>query len=557
MTAAGAMLPFLTLASNPQAQETFAGGLLAGLPRDTTILATGSITLLLQIAAGGLGMAGDYARSRFAHLTTQRLSAEMMSRVAAQPYVYHLQSNSALQLKRLRDDVHVFLTEVLLPLMDAIVRAATAILLIGVLFFISPLATLILGAIFGGIYVLILLRLRGFLLRANRQRGDLIRRQYHTAAELLTNMKILIVNGSRQHFVDRYAQATRDLAENEIPVSVLRVAPRMIMEMLAFTALVVVVLGTFQFPERASAWLPLTGTFAMAGYRLLPSLSLVYSQMVSFLTRRSVVDEILQTLEGTPVPTAPPMKPTPLNFARTVELRIPGFRFPGQGVPALDAIDLCIPKGSHTGITGPSGAGKSTLLDLLLGLHTPDSGGIFVDGEQVHPENLEAWRALIGYVPQDIQLLDGTILDNILFGRAHDEALLRTVAEVAQLDRFIREDLASGYETLTGERGVQLSGGQRQRIALARALYRQPEILIFDEATSALDQATERALLRALQTWRPGLTMITVAHRAAAVRQATLIHLLERGRIVSSGTFAELEAGEPLFRNLVQTTDAA
>jgi len=224
MTAAGAMLPFLTLATEPHAQETFAGGLLAGLPRDTAILASGSITLFLQIAAGGLGLAGDYARSRFAHLTTQRLSAEMMSRVAAQPYLYHLQSNSALQLKRLRDDVHVFLTEVLLPLMDAIVRAATAILLIGVLFFISPLATLILGTISGGIYVLVLLRLRGFLLRANRQRAELVRRQFHTASELLTNMKILIVTGTRQHFVDRYAQATRDLAENEIPVSVLRVA---------------------------------------------------------------------------------------------------------------------------------------------------------------------------------------------------------------------------------------------------------------------------------------------------------------------------------------------
>ena len=557
MAAAGSMMPFLSLATSPDPANTAAGRFFAQFHPGSAVLIAGMITLLCQVAAGALGLAGDYARSRFAYLTTQRLSAEMMTRAAAQPYLVHLQSSVPLQLKRLRDDVHVFLTEVLLPLMDAIVRAATALLLVVVLLLINPWATVILGAIFGAIYALILVRLRGYLLGANRRRSDLIRRQFHTASELLTNIKILIVTGSRRHFVDRYAMACRELAENETPVSVLRVAPRALMEMLAFAALVLVVLAGLKFPEHAAGWLPLTGTFAMAGYRLLPSLSLVYSQMVSFLTRRSVVDEILQTLDrhGSASHFEGPAKP--LTFSQSIELRIPGFQYPGQSAPALGRIELFLPKGSHHAIVGPSGSGKSTLLDLLLGLHPLASGGVYVDGELVTEETMEGWRALIGYVPQDIQLLDGTIRENIQFGRPTDEALLHEVSEIAQLDGFIGTQLVNGFDTLTGEGGIQVSGGQRQRIALARALYRQPALLIFDEATSALDQATERAVLRALEQRRPGLTMLTVAHRPAAVRHASHLILLEHGRVVATGSFSDLESREPLFRNLVHSTDAA
>jgi ATP-binding cassette, subfamily B, bacterial PglK len=557
MAAAGSMMPFLTLATSPDPSETTVGRLLGDLSRESAIALAGFIALLLQVLAGSLGLAGDYSRSRFAHLTAQRLSTEMMTRIAAQPYLAHLQTNVALHLKRLRDDVQVFLIEVLLPLMDAIVRAATAVLLIAVLFVINPLATVILGSIFGGIYAVVLVRLRGYLLQANRRRAGLVRRQFHTAAELLNNIKILMVTGSRRHFVDRYAEACRDLAANETPVSVLRVAPRMFMEMLAFAALVLVILGIHKFPSHAADWLPLTGTFAMAGYRLLPSLSLVYSQMVSFLTRKAVVDEILHTLNSTGSGELPAASASPLRFAHQIELRIPGFQFPGQNNPALGAIDLVVPKGSHTGILGPSGAGKSTILDLFLGLHTPSSGGVYVDEELVTPATMESWRALIGYVPQDTQLLDGTIRENILFGRPLDEALLREVTQIAQLHDFIHTQLVDGFDTVAGDQGIQVSGGQRQRIALARALYRSPEVLIFDEATSALDQATERAVLRALQQERPGLTILTVAHRPAAVRQAQNVILLDRGRIADQGTFEELETRTSLFRSLVQSTDAA
>jgi len=164
------------------------------------------------------------------------------------------------------------------------------------------------------------------------------------------------------------------------------------MEMLAFTALVLVVLGTFKFPERASGWLPLTGTFAMAGYRLLPSLSLVYSQMVSFLTRRSVVDEILQTLEGTPVRADP--APMPIHFTRTAGTAHSGVSFPRAKCPRAWADRFSAsPRGATLASPVPQRAGQSTLLDLLLGLHAPESGGIYIDGALIRiRQDVEAWR---------------------------------------------------------------------------------------------------------------------------------------------------------------------
>jgi ABC-type multidrug transport system fused ATPase/permease subunit len=345
------------------------------------------------------------------------------------------------------------------------------------------------------------------------------------------------------------------LAANESPVSVLRVAPRTVMEIIAFSVLIGFILWTTARPDQGTEWIPAAGAFALCGYRLLPSLSLVYSQMVTFVTRRAVVDELLHTLEETARPaSAAAAFPDPPPFHHHLRLRLAAFTYPGETRAVLGPIDLLVPKGSHAGIVGPTGSGKSTLLDLLLGLHLPDEGGLELDGAPLPPAALDAYRTRVGYVPQDVYLLDGSVRDNICFGQPPDEERLRRAARAARIDAFLEHELPDGYNTRVGERGLRLSGGQRQRIALARALYRDPDILVLDEATSALDQETERALLGALASWTPRLTVITVAHRPAAVRGADRIHVLDRGRIVASGTFPELERGNALFGSLVASS---
>jgi ABC-type multidrug transport system fused ATPase/permease subunit len=203
------------------------------------------------------------------------------------------------------------------------------------------------------------------------------------------------------------------------------------------------------------------------------------------------------------------------------------------------------------GIVGPSGAGKSTLIDVLLGLLPYEEGELLVDGQVLVPELLPSWKGLLGSVPQQIFLVDGTVAENIAFGIPEaqiDHDRVRRAAERANVHRFIAEDLELGYQTKVGERGVRLSGGQRQRIGIARALYREPQILVLDEATSSLDGVAEAEVMDAIRALGGQLTLVIVAHRLTTLRACDRIFVLDGGRIADSGTYDSLMAGNDLFR---------
>ena len=189
-------------------------------------------------------------------------------------------------------------------------------------------------------------------------------------------------------------------------------------------------------------------------------------------------------------------------------------------------------------------------MDLILGLLTPASGEFLVDGVPVREENVVLWQHNLGYVPQQIFLSDDSIARNIAFGvpdREIDMDAVRWAARIANLDVYITSELPEQYETVIGDRGVRLSGGQRQRIGIARALYRDPKVLILDEATSALDGVTEEAVMEALKTLSRIKTIIMIAHRLTTVQSCDVIYLLEHGKIVDQGTFTELQSTSEWF----------
>jgi ABC-type multidrug transport system fused ATPase/permease subunit len=210
----------------------------------------------------------------------------------------------------------------------------------------------------------------------------------------------------------------------------------------------------------------------------------------------------------------------PLRWNDSITLREISFRYPDASRLVLEEFSLTIAKNISLGVIGPTGSGKSTFVDLLLGLYQPTTGEILIDDKPLTPALVPAWQASIGYVPQDIFLIDDTIARNIAFGLPDNEidpARLREACAMAQLLEFIEGELPAGFDTSVGERGVRLSGGQRQRIGLARALYHRPSLLILDEATSALDVATEAKLLEALGSLAGKLTMVVAAHRLSTI----------------------------------------
>jgi ATP-binding cassette subfamily C protein len=281
-------------------------------------------------------------------------------------------------------------------------------------------------------------------------------------------------------------------------------------------------------------------------YRMMPlfgTLQQDYQEYVNEMPAFAGVMEMLARCEAAAEPKA--------GRAREIELRegvrLQGVSFAyelGENALAIRDLDLTIEAGKTIAIVGPSGAGKSTIADLVMGLILPSEGSVLVNGEPLSPELMHSWRSQIGYVGQETFLFNDTVRANLLWSRpdAGEEELWQAL-ELADAEQFVRE-LPEGLETVLGDRGVRLSGGERQRLALARALLREPSLLILDEATSALDSENERRIQKAIERLHGTVTILVITHRLSTVRRADVIHVLEGGRLVESGDWEALVAEE-------------
>jgi subfamily B ATP-binding cassette protein MsbA len=236
-----------------------------------------------------------------------------------------------------------------------------------------------------------------------------------------------------------------------------------------------------------------------------------------------------------------------------IEIRNVSFQYPGDRVvEILKDISLKVNPGEAIALVGPSGAGKSTLVALIPRFYDVSDGAILIDGKDIRSLRLRDLRGLIGVVPQETTLFGGTIRENIAYGKLEaTEEEIEAVARAAHAHEFIKE-LPDRYETIVGERGIKLSGGQRQRIAIARALLKDPRILILDEATSSLDSESERLVQEALETLMTGRTTFVIAHRLSTVRKADRIVVLDRGRVIEEGTHLELLTARGLYKQLYE-----
>ena len=529
---ATSIFPFLAVAADPDRirRSHFGTVFLSLFPpmgNLQLLIITGVIAIVGVLVSNAINLLAEYARTRYAANFAHWLRVRLLRRMASQPYTYFLQRNSGDLLKKVLGDVMNYTTGVLLPLLDTVARAVTAVLLLATLFLVQPVIALSAAIGLGGFYV-ITFRL---LARKRREVDENLRTHtigyYREALQILGGIKPVKVHRAEEHFLARFAGHSAVIAKMSARVAIFNSA-RYLVEPLAFGGLVVAVLLLAAKGRDFSDILPNLGVMALAGYRLLPSIQLLYSQLTQVSSMRHAMDEVYDEFveAETDGSVSPAISSDPLARARpfrwndSITLREISFRYPGTSRPALEALSLTIPKNTSLGVIGPTGSGKSTLVDLLLGLYQPTAGEIVIDTRLLTPALVPSWQASIGYVPQDIFLIDDTIARNIAFGLQDSEidpVRLREASDTAQLLDFIEAELPNGFDTNVGERGIRLSGGQRQRIGLARALYHRPSLLILDEATSALDVATEARLLEALSALAGKLTMVVAAHRLSAV----------------------------------------
>jgi ATP-binding cassette, subfamily B, bacterial PglK len=527
------IFPFLAIAADPERirRSHFGTRFLSLFPpmeNRQLLLVAGIIAILALLLANAVNLLSEYARTRYAQDFAHWLRVRLLRRMASQPYTYFLQRNSADLLKKIVGDVSNYTAGVLLPLLDTVARALTAVLLLVTLFLVQPVIALSAAIVLGAYYVIIF----RLLARKRREMDEGLRTSvagsYREAQQMLGGIKPVKVHRAEEHFLRRFSRHSAVMAQMYARLPVFANSARYFVEPLAFGGLVVAVLLLAARGRDFSDILPNLGVMALAGYRLLPSLQLLYAQLTQVSSMRHVVDEVYdefvaaETNKSIPpvISVASVSLANPFRWNSTITLYDVLYRYPSASRPALDGLSVVIPKNTSLGVIGPTGSGKSTLIDLLLGLYYPTAGEILIDGQPLTRELMPSWRESIGYVPQDIFLIDDTIARNIAFGLPDekiDHVRVREACAMAQILEFIEEELPNGFDTVVGERGIRLSGGQRQRIGLARALYHRPSLLILDEATSALDVATEAKLLNALLSLSGKLTMIVAAHRLSAV----------------------------------------
>lgn len=291
---------------------------------------------------------------------------------------------------------------------------------------------------------------------------------------------------------------------------------------------------------------PVLGVIAITAIRAIPSFSRLIVGVNAVRYSLSSMEDLILTRD-TLVQSAHVRSVDQITFEREIELRNVSFNYGDS--PILRNVNLRIPRGGAIGIVGPSGSGKTTLLDIITGLQEADSGAIYADDRQFNPFTSHSLEQMVGYVPQAITLLNESIAFNITFEQEYDGQRLAKVLSIANLDAFI-EGLPDGVMTLAGEDGLRLSGGQRQRIGIARALYRDPQLLVFDEATSALDTISEDEISKEIEQLRKTISIVIVAHRLSTVVSCDVIYVMAHGYVVDAGSHQELLARCALYREM-------
>jgi len=478
---------------------------------------------------------------------TQRFQAKLAVRVL-RAYLYsayhvHLQRNPSELLRNANSEALEITGSVVMPGMLLCMEAITVTAILSLLFLAEPAVSLFACLLLGGTAALYAKTIRHRLSRYGAQIQHFRGKMIQSVHESLSAVKVTKVLGREEFFLDAFESYANGYVEGSRFRQIATETPRLFLELVAIAGLLGVA-AVLSIQGKSPVAITVTlSLLAVALVRMIPSVNRISSSLATLRYGDFALEEIsrdLAELEGdASTPTGEPVQPLPLR--ESIRFENVHYRYPGAAMASLRAVSLRIERGSSVAIIGPTGAGKTTLVDLLLGLLAPTLGTIWIDDTDLQT-NIRAWQRSVGYVPQDIYLLDNTIRSNIALGipdgDVNEDAIRRAVT-AAQLDTFI-ESLPTGLETVVGERGVRISGGQRQRIGIARALYHDPAILIMDEATSSLDNETESLVIQAVERLRGSRTIIVIAHRMSTIRNCDFAFALRDGSLSASGTVAEL-----------------
>ena len=475
-----------------------------------------------------------------------KISTNIFSYYILMPYEELINKNPAIVIRTIESDVSntfVYIQSFFTIIRESLILVSIFILLFITNFFISSISILTLGVpliIFWYTYRNAL-KVKGklFLIESGKK--------LKLINQSLASFKELKISNRENYFLKSFTFITQGLEKLGFFNYLITAIPRLFLEVTALLSVVVVSVLLYLIANDTQSIIPLISLLAVTAVRLIPSLNAITTSLTTLRFRKPsfelIVNEINKLKEKNFQIKETTVNVNNKNFEFKNELIVKNvyFKYQDANKAVLENLNFKIKKGSKVGIIGRSGAGKSTLVDLILGLLNPQEGQIYVDDNKLH-EVVDSWQGKIGYIPQEIYLLDDSIKNNIAFGIPKEninEELINNVLKVAQLEKLVHS-LPDKLETIIGNKGIKLSGGEKQRIAIARAVYNNPEILILDEATSALDIDNENKILAEINQNLSDKTTIIISHRNNTVKNCDIIYVMEDGKIIDNGKFQDV-----------------
>jgi ABC-type multidrug transport system fused ATPase/permease subunit len=492
------------------------------------------------------------------------IGADLYKHYISQPWDFHIVKNSSQLINNITQESLRITIAIIIPALNMNSKVITAFFLCSALLIYSPQVSAIGIFIFIFCYFCFFIFIKKKLDKFSSIVGARQERRFKLMAEGFGGIKDILLSRSQQIFKQNFQESSDDFANALGRSQYLSVIPRYAMELVAFSSVIVIILIMLIYNNtNLISILPSLAVFLLAGFKLIPCFQQIYSSAVSIRANLSAFNSIEQDLQLifkikngnlNKVELKDSLEKK-IKFQESIIFKNISYFYPNNEKNSLKDISFKIPINNTVGFVGPSGSGKSTIVDIILGLLKPTKGNVLIDGQILNTKNIISWQNKIRSVPQNIFLSDSSIKNNIAFGIPNeniDDSKIEIALNLSHLSLFIK-NLKKGVETIVGERGIQLSGGQKQRIGIARALYNDPEVLVFDEATNSLDGITEKNIMDSIDKFAGKKTIIIIAHRLLTIKRCNIIYLIENGQIVDQGSYDELMISSPIFKKMSQT----
>lgn len=541
------IFPFIAIVASPDLIQTnkylswLYGYFNAGsIPSFLMIL--GSIILLLIIVSNFSFILMLRQQKKFIKKFHVNLGGKLLKLYLSQDYIFFVQNNSSDLSKRVLEDARFIAEKLMISVLDFMVSAIMSISLLAMIIYVDPLLTLFVMVFIGLFYGAVYLFTKKSIHRLSYQKNDSLKGRHKAINETFGAAKEIKLSHLENLFTKNFVSIDEKFAETISKLTLYTKVPSYALDVITFGGLMLIILYFLYTSGNIQGALPILTLYALSAHRLKPQVQLMFTSVANFNFSRSALEIILNDFNSLKINEnfSYDENISFKNFSN-ISLKDLNYQYPSGIYNVINNLNLNIDSNKTIALVGHSGSGKTTLVDLILGILKPKSGDIYIDGIKINEKIIRDWQKVIGYIPQHIFLFDDTIENNITLDKSNsaNPEKIKRVIKMAGLSEFV-EEAPGGLKTIVGDKGVKLSGGQRQRIGIARALYKEPSLLIMDEGTSALDGITEDKVMSSIYELSGTITIIIIAHRLTTIRNCNVIHFMDKGRIIQSGTYNEM-----------------